>query len=487
MQAVPPAGGGAAILERMQLALAEIASILSCAPPPVLGLASGYSIDSRSIRPGEVFFAIRGERFDGHDFVLTALGGGALAAVVEQTAYERYAEPFRNRMLAVPDTLAALQTLAAAVRRRWGKKIVAITGSAGKTTTKELTAQVLSSRYRVLKTEGNYNNHYGAALTLLRLTPVHELAVLELGMNHAGELTQLASIVGPQVAVFTNVGPVHLEFFGSIDRIADAKYELAAAIPAAGVLVLNQDDPFVRTFDRNFSGRVIRYGRQAGQLRGDATLLIDEVELQGERGSHFRVTARAGSVEETAHVHLPLLGAHNISNAAAALAAGSIFGVPLREGALALETMAAPPSRGQILHNAGVTVLDDCYNANPPAMKHMVQVLAGMPGKRRIVVAGEMLELGPSGADLHRECGKAMAEAGVDTIFAVRGLARYYLEGAEAVGFQGQMRFFEDAEVCATPLAELVQPGDVVLAKASRGVRLENALKGIVNAGAARH
>jgi len=463
----------------MQLSLAEIANLLRCPPPEIAGLASGYSIDSRTLRPGEVFFAIRGGARDGHDFVLGALGAGAVAAVIARDAYERYAPPFRDRLLPVADPTAALQQLAAAVRRRWGRKLVAITGSAGKTSTKEMIARVLGARLRVLKTEGNLNNHLGLPLSLLRLTPAHEVAVVEMDMNHRGEIARLAEIAQPQVGVFTNVGSVHLGNFSSEDEIALAKRELAEALPANGIMVLNRDDPRVSRFGEGFGGTVAWFG--LGTPDRAPGVWARDVKLLGEGGSEFIAVSRdERGGEEEAVVRLQLLARHNVANAAAALATGLIFGLKLRTGAEALASMASPEARGRVLHRGGATIIDDCYNSNPPALENMINLLAGMPASRRILVAGEMLELGPAAAKLHARIGELVAQRRIDVLLAVRGEARRILDGALQAGFGGLGEFFEDADVCGRRLAALLGPGDVVLIKGSRGVHLERVLAAIM-------
>ena len=466
----------------MQLSLAEVAATLGCPPPEVAGLADGYSIDSRTVRPGELFFAIRGEQRDGHDFVLGALGAGAVGAVIARDAYARFATPFRDRLLPVPDPTRALQQLAHAVRRRWGRKVVAITGSAGKTSTKEMVARVLETRLRVLKTEGNLNNHLGVPLSLLRLTPAHDIAVLEMGMNHRGEIARLAQLAEPQVGIFTNVGSVHLGHFASLDEIALAKRELAEALPANGVMVLNRDDARVARFGDGYGGTVAWFGlgTPEGSARGPG-VWADDVRLLGEDGSEFTAVSRDESGrQEQARVRLQLLARHNVANAAAALAAGLVFGLRLSAAAEALAAMAPANGRGRVLHRGGATIIDDSYNSNPPALESMINLVAGMPATRRILVAGEMLELGPAAAALHRRVGDLVAQRRIDVLFAVQGEARHILEAARAAGFAGQGEFFEDAESCGQRLAGMLRPGDVVLAKASRGVRLEKALAAIM-------
>src|SRR5271156_2638685 len=267
----------------MKLSLPRIAEYVSAAgdfaPEEI---AQAYSIDSRTVGPGQLFFAVKGERLDGHDFVESALGNGAIAAVVRKDQLSRY--PGQTRLLAVEDTLVALQTLATAVRKLWGKPVIGVTGSVGKTTTKEAIAHVLSAGFRVLKSEGNFNNHFGLPLMLLKLEPEYDVAVIEMGMSHAGEIRALAKIAQPEIGVVTNVAPVHLEFFDSLAGIARAKYELIESLPAGAVAVLNADDEYVSQFGRGFKGKVIAYGTQA-----IADVRAENVESRGAEGSQFDV------------------------------------------------------------------------------------------------------------------------------------------------------------------------------------------------------
>jgi UDP-N-acetylmuramoyl-tripeptide--D-alanyl-D-alanine ligase len=427
-------------------------------------IASGYSIDSRTLQPGELFFAVRGERLDGHDYVNAALAKGAVAAVVDHSQAERFAS--KSRLLVVEDSLLALQRLGAAVRRLWGKPLVGVTGSAGKTTTKEAIAHVLATRHRVLKSQGNLNNHFGMPLQLLKLEPEHEIAVIEMGMSHAGEITALAKLAQPDCGVVTMVAPVHLEFFESIAGIARAKYELIESLHAGGIAVLNADDEYVSQFGRDFHGRVVMFGRHAS-----ADVSAQNVESRGPEGSAFDVAADA----ERAHAVLPLLGEHNIYNALAGVAVGLQYGVPLEAAAASLATLSAGDKRGEILKISGATVINDCYNSNPKALDSMVRSLARIPAQRRIVVAGEMLELGPAGEAMHHESGRHMAHAGIDIVIGVRGLAKAIVEGAKESGVQAE--FMGTPEEAGAWLRREVKPRDAVLLKASRGVRLERALE----------
>ena len=427
-------------------------------------IAQRYSIDSRTIQPGDLFFAVKGERLDGHDFVEQAFSKGAVAAVVRKDQLGKYL--VNTPLLQVDDTLVALQTLATAVRRLWGKSLIGVTGSTGKTTTKEAIAHVLSSRFRVLKSEGNFNNHFGLPLTLLRLEPEHDAAVIEMGMSHLGEIAALAKIAQPEIGVVTNVAPVHLEFFKSIGEIARAKYELVESLPAGGIAVLNADDEYVSQFGRDFHGKVVLYG-----LRTQADVRAENAKHHGAEGSTFDVVV--GGCREKAS--LPLVGAHNIYNALAAVAVGIERGLTLSEALGALATLAPADKRGEVVKLGNITIINDCYNSNPKALDAMVDALAAMPAKRRIVVAGEMLELGAAGEEMHRSSGRHMAERKIDVLVGVRGLAQSMVDSARESGMR--------AEFLATPqeagewLARETREGDVVLLKASRGVKLEQALE----------
>jgi len=451
----------------MKLKVAELAEFVGAkADEPAFALetAQGYSIDSRTIKSGELFFAVRGERLDGHDFVVAALQRGAVGAVVRRDQLQC----FRNhsRLLAVDDTLIALQTLATAVRRLWGKPLVGVTGSAGKTTTKEAIAHVLGARFRVLKSEGNFNNHFGLPLMLLKIEPEHDVAVIEMGMSHAGEIRALAKIAQPEIGVVTNVAPVHLEFFDSLAGIARAKYELIESLPASGTAVLNNDDEYVSQFGRDFKGKVIRYGTSAA-----ADVRAENVQSCGAEGSKFDIVTG----NERVHAELRLVGEHNVLNALAATSVGVARGMSLPECAAALRTLAPADKRGQVLQLGNITVINDCYNSNPKALGAMVDALAAMKAKRRIVVAGEMLELGPSGEEMHRAAGRHIADKKINVVIGVRGLARAIVDAASTNG--AAANFVATPEEAGEWLARETRDGDVVLLKASRGVKLEKALE----------
>src|SRR5579863_4467156 len=427
-------------------------------------IAEAYSIDSRSILPGQLFFAVKGERLDGHDFVEQAIEKGAVAAVVGKEASKRYAAS--TPLVIVDDTLKALQVLAMAVRRLWGKPLVGVTGSAGKTTTKEAIAHVLSARHRVLKSEGNFNNHFGLPLMLLKIEPEHDVAVIEMGMSHAGEITALAKIAQPDIGVVTNVAPVHLEFFDSIAGIARAKYELIESLPANGTAVLNADDEYVSQFGRDFKGKIVFYG-----LRSTADVRAENIQSRGSEGSAFDLVV--GSCREKAVLNL--VGTHNIYNALAAVALALQRGMTPSEAISALATLVPAEKRGQVVKVGNVTVINDCYNSNPKALEAMVEALAAMPAKRRIVVAGAMLELGPAGEELHRQAGRHIACTKIDLLLGVQGQAEQMVEAARQAG--SPALYVATAEEAGAWLARETRDGDVVLLKASRGVKLEKALE----------
>jgi UDP-N-acetylmuramoyl-tripeptide--D-alanyl-D-alanine ligase len=457
----------------MKLALSRVAEFISATGEfDPNAIAQGYSIDSRTIKTGELFFAVKGERMDGHDYVRQALEKGAVAAVVRrdfESKEQLKSYPAKAGLLAVDDTLVALQTLGASVRRLWGKTVVGVTGSTGKTTTKEAIAHVLSSRFRVLKSEGNFNNHFGLPLMLLKIEPEHEAAVIEMGMSHRGEIAALAKIAQPQIGVVTNVAPVHLEFFASVSEIAKAKYELIESLPATGAAILNADDEYVSQFGREFRGKVIFYGQ-----RPSADVRAENIEQRGSEGSVFDVINGGGRERTTLH----LVGIHNVYNALAAVAVGRQGGLSLAQAAGALASLAPPDKRGAVVQLGNITIINDCYNSNPTALDAMVDTLAAMPAKRRIVVAGEMLELGPTGEELHRRSGRNMAKKGIDLLVGVRGLAKPMAEAAAAAGMHAE--FVATPEEAGEWLARETRDGDVVLMKASRGVKLERALEIVV-------
>jgi UDP-N-acetylmuramoyl-tripeptide--D-alanyl-D-alanine ligase len=431
--------------------------------------AVGYGIDSRTIGGGELFFAVRGERLDGHEYVHAALANGAVAAVVSNR-WVVPAEVDERRLLRVAEcddcVLRALQQLAHAVRSEWGGRVIGVTGSAGKTTTKEAVAQVLGAKFKVLKSAGNLNNAFGLPLQLLKLEREHEVAVIEMGMNHAGEIAALAEIAEPDWAVVSNVGPVHLEFFPEgLIGIARAKYELIKALPVDGIAILNFDDPYVAAFGRGLGKRAVFYG--FGEGAGVRAVNVAEV---GAEGVVFTVEAKG----QRASVQLKMLGRHNIPNVLAAIAVGLQCGMELGECAAVVSELRAGDKRGEILEWRGATLINDCYNSNPAALNAMIDALVAIPAERHIAVAGEMLELGSDSAALHAACGARMKERGVDFVLGVRGAAESIVGAARAGGVE--TLFVTTPEEAGEWLVANVRAGDVVLLKASRGVRLEKAL-----------
>ena len=469
----------------MHLTLREVNNALAISgrgePEPGIEMntvVSGYSIDSRTLRPGDLFFAIRGPRFDGHDFVAAAFEQGAAGAVVAAEWVARQpkeiSESARRRKqnwIVAPDTGAALQKLGGDVRRWWGGTVVAITGSAGKTTTKEICATLLGARYRVYKSEGNLNNLLGVPLTLLRVDTGAEIAVVELAMSAREEIRQLTRIARPDVGVVTNVNPVHLEFFSSVDEIALAKRELVEELTPAAFAVLNADDPRVSKFAAHTQAKVVTFGEAAG-----ADLRVTRIRAADLSGSDFDLETIAGKTS----CHLPLLGKHNIANAAAAASAALQCGLGLEEISRGLQSVHASKMRGEVLQfDVGFTVINDTYNSNPRALRELVSAMAGVPGfRRKIVVAGEMLELGPESNALHTACGQAIAEAGIDVLMTVQGSAEAMADGARSAGMDTQqVYFFNTAAEAGEQLNAMVGAGDLVLLKGSRGVRMEAALE----------
>jgi UDP-N-acetylmuramoyl-tripeptide--D-alanyl-D-alanine ligase len=461
----------------MRWTVEEVARALGVTPPggldPLARLA-GVSIDSRTVARDQLFVAIHGPRHDGHDFVVAALEAGAMAGLVEAGHLSRYTEPVRSKLFAVPDTPAALQGLAKAVRTRWGRRLAAVTGSAGKTTTKEILAALLAARFRVLKSEGNLNNEYGLPLQLLRLEESDDAAVVELGMNHPGELRRLAEIACPDVGVVTRVAPVHLEFFASVDEIALAKRELIEGLVGQeSVAVLNADDPRVSRFAQVAPGRVLTFG-----VSERADFRAENIKDRGLEGIDFDFVAPQGR----ARLRLPLAGRHQVSNALAALAAASVWGVGAAEALEVFPNLEATGMRGRVLqYEAGFTVINDCYNSNPVALAAMVELLANTPASgRRLLAAGEMLELGPTSADLHHEAGRAAASHKLDWVIGVQRDAEQFVRGAIKAGHPAaQTKFFESSTEAGAFVGSLLQKGDVLLVKGSRGVKMERVIEAI--------
>ena len=444
----------------MTLSFAAIAEAIGAAKPAQDGTTvSGWSIDSRTINPGDCFFALPGPNNDGHDYVASVAEKGAVLAVVERVVEAKISQ------LVVPDTLVALQALARKTRERWGGTIIGVTGSAGKTTTKDAIASLLGVGFRTGRTIGNYNNHFGVPLSILRLPDDCRVAVIEMGMNHAGEIRDLARIARPQIGVVTNVGWAHAEFFeDGIEGVARAKRELIEALLPTGVAVLNADDPRVRTFEYAHPGRTILFG-----FAEDAEVRAEDVRLCPS-ATHFRCLG--------ADFVSPLAGRHGVSNVLAAIATAYAMGIEPGNLTDAVRKLAVGKMRGERLERNGVTIINDSYNANPEAMRSMLELLRDTPARRRIAVLGEMLELGREAGTLHRGIGKLAAELGINAVFGIRGAARFLVDGAMEAGMSDSAAlFFDSAEEAGDHLRGYVRPGDAVLFKGSRGVAVEKAME----------
>ena len=454
---------------------------------------TGYALDSRACAPGELFFALSPEDLrkhcftdtssaaDAHRFIPGALAQGAVAAVARtrRVVGDRELEAVRERLLLVEDVIEALQMLARGVLSKWGGPVVGITGSAGKTTTKDLTAHVLgASGRRVLRSRKNFNNELGVALSVLQMESngarpqEFDVAVLEMGMSLPGEIARHCTVAPPDVAVVLTVAPVHLEFMGSIEAIAAGKAQLVEGLKPGGTAVLNADDARVAAMRDKHAGRVVTYG-----IDNPADVTAHGIERAGLGLTRFVLRTPHGE----ARAELPLPGRHNLSNALAAAAVATCFDIAPESIAEAFSTAAPSQMRGEVLRfAAGFTVVDDSYNSNPRSLLAMSEALAegGEGGERRVVVAGEMLELGPESAALHREAGREIEGYGVDVLWGVRGHARELVEGAREAGMKEEATaFFESTEEAADALAGFIRPGDLVLVKGSRGVHLEKVVE----------
>lgn len=455
-------------------------------------IITGFSIDSRSVGAGELFFALsqqdysragfNGEFVDAHRFIADAFRQGAIAAVAraDRVNGDPELEAMRDRLVLVEDAIAALQLLAHRVYEAWNKPVVGITGSAGKTTAKELTAHVLKSAgHRVLKSERNYNNGLGLPLSVLRMVSEgnspdqFDLAVLEMGMSSpTHEIQRLCRITPPDVGVELMVAPVHLEYLGSIENIAAAKAELIEGLKPSGTAILNADDALVMKMREKHAGKTLTFG-----ITNSADVSAADIDTRSLGKVRFRLLTPDGE----ARTELSMSGHHNLSNALAAATVGVAFGLSAEEIANALSTARPPKMRGEIVDFAGgFTVIDDSYNSNPRSLLNMVRTMAegGEGRKRLLVIAGEMLELGPDEASLHRAAGREIAETGVNVLWGVRGLAKEIVAGAQEAGVS-ETRFFNSSEDAAAELIKEVREGDLVLVKGSRGVATEKVIRAL--------
>ncbi|HYM37659.1 MAG TPA: UDP-N-acetylmuramoyl-tripeptide--D-alanyl-D-alanine ligase [Nitrospiraceae bacterium] len=432
--------------------------------------------DSRDIGTGDLFVAIKGERMDGHDFVPAALKKGAVGALVQ----DDYRLPPSVQqgtargpvVLGVPDTLRAYQQLAAYHRNRFQIPVVAVTGSNGKTTTKEMVADVLAQRWPVLRTEGNLNNRLGVPQTLFKLALRHKAAVIEMGVDQTGQTARLCEIARPTIGLITNIGPDHLEFFGTMDVSAQAKGELLEFLPPEGRAVLNADDVYFGYLASRAHCEVLSFG-----LSSKAQVRAEQLTMGSRQGTqfHLRLPGRGKPQPVSMRVH----GVHNILNALAAAAVGHAMGLSSATIAEGLARFRPAAMRSQVLTVGGIRIINDCYNANPASMKAAIDLLLALgAGARSVAVLGDMLELGPSAPALHHEVGAYLAERGVTHLIACGTLGRHVAEGARTAGMATERVVHEpDAAHAGAALQALAQDGDVVLVKASRGMKMEQAVE----------
>jgi UDP-N-acetylmuramoyl-tripeptide--D-alanyl-D-alanine ligase len=427
-----------------------------------------FNIDSRLSEPGELFFAIVAKR-NGHRFIADATARGARGAVVSEPVLP-LSKDFG--LVRVKDTVAALQELARAALSEQSIKVVGITGSIGKTTTKEFAAALLSPKFRLLKSEGNYNNCLGVALSLLRLEKGQEIALLEMGTSAPGEIRALTRMAAPDVAVVTNVNPVHLQFFGSLENIAAAKKEILEGAKEGGTAVLNYDDPFVKKMGEGWKGRIISFGLSRGcEVRSGA------IRRRGFEGITFDL--RYG--RQSKKIRFPFLYESHLSNLLAALGVARAFSLPLRELEPIIHSLKPFSRRGAILRlSRQILLIDDSYNSSPKALEQALQGLAALPSKRKVAVLGDMLELGERESDFHNEAGKQLARWSWDVLVTVGALSQHMAKGAIAAGLKaGQVTSFRDSEEAAGEVAKILQEGDLVLVKGSRGIQMEKIVEKI--------
>jgi UDP-N-acetylmuramoyl-tripeptide--D-alanyl-D-alanine ligase len=427
-------------------------------------MVSRISTDSRTLQPGDLFVPLRGENFDGHKFVQQAVERGAVGAMVEENWHGTTLADFA--LIRVTDTLLGYQTLARNYRAALPLKVIAITGSNGKTSTKDFVAATLGRKFRVTKTEGNFNNHVGLPQTMLAANSDDEIAVWEIGMNHPGEIAALAKLAGPDVAIITNVGIAHIEFMGSREAIALEKGALAEAVAANGTVILNADDPFSEEIAKRTSAKVIRAGIDNGSVRASDV-------RQSATGSEFTILEGA----HRCRAQLPVPGTHMVQNAMLAIAAGRAFGLSLEECAVGLASTPLTKARLQIKEIDGIQFIDDSYNANPDSMKAALRTLIELDADgRRIAVLGEMGELGDESERGHREVGEAAAELEVDQLISVGPAGAAIARAAQKAGLENSVAV-DSPEKAAELLGEHASPGDLILVKGSRTARMERVLE----------
>ena len=421
------------------------------------------STDTRKIEKYSLFIAVKGPNFDGHDFIGEAARKGAAGAIVSR---DMPSPKPGFTVILVNDTVKALGAIAKFHRNRFDIPVIALTGSNGKTTTKEMLALILSSRYKVLKNEGTENNFIGVPQTLLKLKESHEMAVIELGTNHPGEIGYLADIVEPNCGIILNAGPSHLEFFGSVENVRKEKLDLLKRIGEDGSAVVNGDDEILAITAKKMCGEVVTFG-----FNEDCDFVAENAQ-ESDCGINF-------ALNDTYVVKLRMLGRHNVYNAMAAISAGSLYGIEIRTASKLLEDFTLPKLRMEYEKCEGINFIFDCYNSNPASLKSAIGTLRDMqPYKRKVLVAGDMLELGAAGPELHRDIGRFAAKSKIDLFVSVGTLSGYILEGAQEEGIGGMslLRFKNSVEA-GKALKGILKEGDLVLVKGSRGMKMEEIKK----------
>ncbi|HLV01709.1 MAG TPA: UDP-N-acetylmuramoyl-tripeptide--D-alanyl-D-alanine ligase [Acidobacteriota bacterium] len=422
------------------------------------------SIDTRTIQPGQAFLVIKGPRFDGHQFIDEALRKGASQLICSTQPEERITHQVPT--LIVEDTTRALQNLGSACRQKWSGPLIAVTGSMGKTTTRSFLGTLLRERFNLLETSGNLNNEFGVPLSLLRLQQDHQLALLELGMNRAGEIRDLARICRPTAAILTNVAEVHLEFFEDVEAIAEAKGEIIPELPADGWLVYNRDDSRVERLASRFTGQKISFG-----FHPESDFCIRDYRIE-------KVDQMSFTLERDGEIYrgvIPMVGRHALYNLAAATAAARQAGISPEEILTGYRRLRPEPMRGEIATIAGITIWDESYNSNPKAVYSLLETVSSLQGfTRKWLVLGDMLELGLHSRELHRHLGRAISPDDVDYLVTVGNLARFIGGAAIDEGFSDErVHHFEDSKAAAEALSKQVTAGDLVLIKGSRGVKMD--------------
>jgi len=437
---------------------------LLCGQPQKL--VTGFEFDSREIKPGDLFFALVAQR-NGHDFIPDAYRRGAVGAIVSQDIQPPHSE---FGLIRVDDTLQALQKLAQEIRQESQVRIIGITGSVGKTTVKEYTASLLARKFLVLKAKKSFNNQIGVPYTLLQLQEEHQIAVLEMGMNHPGEIRQLTTIAPPDVAVITGIKPVHTEFFSSLEEIAAAKYEILEGTRPQATAVLAGDDPYCQQFARTWPGQVVTFGYDE-----NCSIRVTNLQLQGWSGYSFNLTY----LGEKLSLRIPVVYESYVFNFAAASAVAAVFSLSpeeIQQAALYLKPL---PDRGEVLHlEKEIHVINDVYNSSPPALQLALKSLSSLPARRRVAILGDMLELGQEAEKYHRQLGQELAQLGWDLLVTVGPLSVNFARGALAAGFpRRQIISLPDAAAAAEEVVSLIESGDLILVKGSRRMKMEQIIE----------